>query len=122
VSDRKPDLKSQDHFAKLGISLDRDYARITTTRNEVDREELLVDLGYDVEDYLNWYCSDVKRWPRTTSHCHDYGGCQFLDVCISNANENVIKGLFRKSTWEPWKSPSERLNNNRSVERRLQGG
>jgi hypothetical protein len=121
ISDRKPDMKSTDYFRRAGISLDSDFARVTTTRNEVDRQELLVDLDYNIEDYLNWYTSDVQRWPRTTSRCHDFGGCQFLDVCISNANKGVIDGLYRKSKWEPWKSHGERSSHNRSVERRLQG-
>jgi hypothetical protein len=31
-----------------------------------------------------------ELWPRNTSHCHDYGGCSFLPICLGDSDAGAL--------------------------------
>jgi hypothetical protein len=101
VSSRKGNDKG-DIWKLRGIDLENDFARVETTRSAVDTEEWLFDITETAKDYLNWGSFGTKRFPRNTGNCHNYGGCQFRDVCSSNLNQTLIDSNFKVEKWEPW--------------------
>lgn len=103
ISSRQPKL-SGDSWETRGIDIEKDFNRSETRRTQTDVEEFLRDLVDDTEEYLTWKDSDRKRWPRTApGACHSYGGCTYRDVCITNANTQIIENKFRREKWEPFK-------------------
>jgi hypothetical protein len=113
VSDRKPDMKKAllDRFWMYGIDIEKDFARQTTTRTPADVEAWKFDILAVAIEYANWLWSGARRWPRSApSACHQYGGCQFRDVCPINNDderERYLESKFVKQPWEPWKEFSK---------------
>lgn len=104
ISDRQPKAKGT-AWEQLGIDIEKDFARQTTTRSVVDRKEFLFDLKHKVLEYIEWYFSSEPRWPRDgafNGKCHMFGGCMYLDICQSNLNPMIISGLYTKKEWKPW--------------------
>ena len=109
ISDRKPDMKKAllDPLWAYGVDTAKDFKRQTTTRSATDISELLIDAESVAIDYAKWLLSGVKRWPRSTGACHQYGGCQFRDRCSMNLDEveeaAYMQTNFHINKWEPWR-------------------
>ena len=108
VSDRQPKPDSSDVWLQRGIDIKKDLARHETRRSATDIEEFLYDLEMTTTRYLTLRESTLRRWTRNApTACHMYGGCQFVDVCSTNLNENVLRTKFVVKPWEPWKGITE---------------
>lgn len=108
VSDRKPDAR-KGGWMNYGIDIEKDFGRRETKRSEVDLEEYLADLRHVTSRYLLMQESNLKRWPRNApTACFMFGGCQFIEVCSTNANENVIRTHFKVEVWAPWEGLLDR--------------
>jgi hypothetical protein len=104
ISSRKPNPKGEG-WTRYGIDFDKDFDRRVTVRSELDIIAFLADLRAIVHDYLTSCDSGLERWRRNAPRaCYMYGGCQFIPVCNSNANPQVIKSLYKVQPWEPWKA------------------
>jgi len=102
ISDRKPDPR-KGGWMTFGIDMDKDFGRRETRRSEVDIDEFVSDLRSVTTRWLSLQESSLKRWTRNApGACYMYGGCQYLEVCSTNLNENVIHSKFREEKWAPW--------------------
>lgn len=103
LSSRQPNSKGKTHWERSGIKLDEDFSRTITTRSVQDHDDMLFDLRNAAITFLTWRERDAEQhWPRNTSQCHNYGGCQFADVCISRNNTQIKSNFFTKYEWRPW--------------------
>lgn len=104
VSSRKP---SKGGWMAFGIDIEKDFARVETRRSQIDIDSFLSDLVDIASEYCEWrWGSFAARewWPRSApTACHQYGGCQYREVCQTNGNEAVIRTNFKVEVWEPWK-------------------
>lgn len=102
ISDRKPDPK-KGGWMTFGIDSEKDFGRRETRRSEVDVDEFLTDLRYATTRFLSLRDSKLRRWTRNApAACYMYGGCQYLEVCATNLNENIIRSKFKVEKWAPW--------------------
>lgn len=102
ISDRKPDPR-KGGWMTFGIDIEKDFGRRETRRSEVDLNEFLTDIRYAATRFLSLRESSLTRWSRNApSACYMYGGCQYLEVCSTNLNENVIRSKFKTEVWAPW--------------------
>lgn len=87
----------------FGIDVEKDFGRRETRRSEVDIDEFVKDLRYATTRWLSLRESSLHRWSRNApTACYMYGGCQYLEVCSTNLNQNVIDSKFRVEPWAPW--------------------
>lgn len=110
VSDRKPDmnkaLRDDGRFWMYGIDTEKDFQRQITRRSERDITEFKIDVENVAAEYFRWLTSNAERWPRTApGACHQYGGCQFRDVCVVNGDMSIFNDSekWHISKWEPWR-------------------
>lgn len=106
VSSRQPKEDSKDPWLRLGIDIDKDFARAETRRSPQDLEEFQFDLQENVRYYLSLLHSPgMTRWPRNApAACHMYGGCAFSKICETNINPSIVANYYEERRWEPWKT------------------
>jgi len=110
ISSRKPDMAKalNDRFWMYGVDISKDFKRQTTSRSKTDVSEFLIDAEAWALDYCKWITSGIRRWPRTTGACHNYGGCQFRGRCTHNidteeAENRYMEMDFQIKEWDPTK-------------------
>lgn len=99
---RKPSIKQ-----RKGESIENYLARIDTDYRERGTEFYMraESVFRSADDLLRieaelWEWADELRryeqrsvWPRNTSHCHDYGGCPFIPICVGDPD---ARALYRR--------------------------
>lgn len=105
ISDRKPDMKKaqKSRFFMYGVDVENDFRREFTTRNADNVADWWADTVDDARDYAYWLFSGVKRWPRNTGSCHQFGGCDFRNVCIHRQSADILHSDFHIDRWNPAK-------------------
>lgn len=104
VSDRRPDPK-KGGWMTFGIDIEKDFGRRETRRSEVDINEFLADVRYAATRWLALQESSLKRWTRNApGACYMYGGCQYLEVCSTNINPNIVTSKYKVEKWAPWEN------------------
>ncbi|HEY0391011.1 MAG TPA: PD-(D/E)XK nuclease family protein [Solirubrobacterales bacterium] len=108
---RKPSIK-QKQSETLDQFLDRLQVDYETRPEFYLHEETLTrttdDLARTEAELWQWAAqrreADRQRiYPRNSSHCHDYGGCAFLSLCIGDPDAPALYGP---------KPESDRVSNN----------
>ena len=61
-----------------------------------------------LEEFQMWIkqaedCALAEYWPMNDKSCHNYGGCDFLEVCNKDpaARRNKLETHFKQRVWDP---------------------
>jgi hypothetical protein len=97
---RKPTIRQ-----KQGETVEQFCERLTADYADPARRDFYThpeSLFRSDEDYLRieaelWeWADDLRRahrrrlYPRNTSHCHDYGGCAFIPICVGDPDARAL--------------------------------
>lgn len=72
----------------------QEVGRVFTTFDKADYEETRDAMERAIIEFLA--CEESKKFPMNTYACHQYGGCQFREICSTPAHlrANVIQSLY----------------------------
>ena len=96
------------HFTKLQINFMREEISFPS---DYIQEEWVKDVRLWAENIKN--SCRIDHFPKNTSMCTAYGGCQFIHLCKhkmgSPTHSTLLSSLYKEHKWEPFKGARDDL-------------
>ena len=96
------------HFTKLQINFMREEISFPL---DYIQEEWVKDVRLWAENIKN--SCRIDHFPKNTSMCTAYGGCQFIHLCKhkmgSPTHSTLLKSLYKEHKWEPFEGARDDL-------------
>ena len=97
------------HFTKLQINFIREEVSFPA---DYIQEEWVKDVRIWAESIKN--SCRIDHFPKNTSQCTAYGGCQFIHLCkhkmSSPTHDTLLKSLYKEHLWEPYEGARDEQN------------
>ena len=96
------------HFTKLQINFMREEISFPF---DYIQEEWVKDVRLWAENIKN--SCRIDHFPKNTSMCTAYGGCQFIHLCKhkmgSPTHQTLLSSLYKEHKWEPFEGAREEI-------------